>query len=50
MRVTSICNPSCKKGALWEYCEKYDPGQPAQAAQPDQGRNCSLLADFQCIK
>ena len=27
-----------------------DPGQPAQSAQADHGRNLSLLADFHCFK
>ena len=27
-----------------------DPGQSAQSAQADHGRNFSLLADFLCIK
>ena len=27
-----------------------DPGQPAQSAQADQGRNFSLFADFLCSR
>ena len=27
-----------------------DPGQPAQSAQADHGRNFSLLTGFLCIK
>ena len=33
-----------------EIAKSIEPGQPAQSAQADHGRNVSLLADFLCIK
>ena len=33
-----------------ENAKNIDRGQTAQSAQADHGRNCSVLADFLCIK
>ena len=38
------------KRDLMGIAKSIKPGQPAQSAQADQGRNFSLLADFQGIK
>ena len=46
---TNIYDPSREKGP-YGICLKYRPGQPAQYAQSDHGRNFSLLAAFLCIK
>ena len=38
-----------EKRGLEGIAKSIDPGQPAQSAQADHGRNFSLLADFLCI-
>ena len=38
------------KRGLMGIVKSIDPGQPAQSAKADHGRNFSLLADFLCVK